>query len=539
LFEHLTHHIEEAVMRRVAVLLLSVVAILGILAPPVLAQSAPAPAAAPMPKVTINGLVDFVTTAYGNWPDLDVTDARDKGWYSRERGVFTLTGEIGKAKGVWAVELDFTNGFVGPGNSAAGFGQGTGPGGGFPGTSTGFDLDTDVAGAVETKWLYLEAPLTGAGSMLPFIPFDSIIRAGGQPARGHDYKNGILLSGDIPGVAWEATFAPNLRSTITYVQGREKLDPLQNPGGAESWAILASVEIDLFKGFTLKPTYAYADFTGGSGNNALGNPNTSGLNFNGTNNKMYRHTLGGDIRWVAGGLTIQPTVYFQWGKQECNVAVGCTAATGGDQNVDIKTGIADVIVGYRFGPLNLQARGMYTPGNTANQSVQQGDDINYYRAINPAFGYMAGWTDIQTSGVDYATALLAGAPGVSLRTSPSYDKYGRIFLALGADYSITPALTIAGTVNASWTAEKVDTQSALTANGLVQNAGNGGGNQNYLGTEGNLGLTYRFAPNVALDLMGAYLWAGNALDHARAAAGDTKHDADDVYKATARVRVTW
>src|SRR5262245_61350358 len=455
-------------MRRVVVLLLSAVAILGILSPPVLAQQpapAPAPAPAPMPKVTINGLVDFVTTAYKNWPDLDVTNARDTGWYSRERGVFTLTGEIGKAKGVWAVELDFTNGFVGPGNSGAGFGQAGTPGGGFPGTTTGFDLDTDVAGAVETKWLYLEAPITGPGSMLPFIPFESIIRAGGQPARGHDYKNGILLSGDIPGVAWEATFAPNLRSTLTYVQARERLDVLQNPGGFESWAIVASVEVDLFKGFTLKPTFAYADFTGGSGNASLGNPNTSGNNFNGTNNKMTRYTIGGDIRWVAGGLTIQPTVYFQWGEQECNTTLGLGACS--KQNVDIKTGIADVIVGYRFGPLNLQARGMYTPGNTANQTVQGGDDINYFRGINPAFGYFAGWTDIQTSGVDYATALNAGAAGVSLRTSPSYDKYGRMVLAVGADYAITPALTLAGTVNASWTAEKVDTSSVLSANGLT------------------------------------------------------------------------
>jgi hypothetical protein len=523
-------------MRRVVVLLLSAVAILGILAPPVLAQTAPppapAPAAPPMPKVTINGLVDFVTSAYSNWPSLDVTDGgKDNGWYSRNRGVFTFTGEIGKAKGVFALEIDVQQGVT---NNAGENAASVGAGGGartFPGTSNSSDLDGDLSGIAEVKWLYVEAPITGAGSMMPFIPFDSIFRGGLQPARGHDYKNGILLSGDIPAVTIESIFAPNLRSTVTYVQMREQEDEVLAPGDFESWAIVASVEVDLFKGFTLKPTYAYTEMTGGSGNGSLGNPNTSGLNFNGVNARMYRHTIGGDIRWVAGGLTIQPTVYFQWGKQECNAAVGCATA----QDVDIKTGIADVIVGYRLGPLNLQARGMYTPGNTANQEVTNGDDINYYRAINPAFGYMAGWTDIQTSGVDYATALFAAAPGVSLRTSPSYDKYGRIFLAAAADYAITPALTLAGTVNASWTAEKVDTQGVLSVNGLTST---GGGNANYLGTEGMLGLTYRFAPNVALDLMGAYLWAGNAMDHKRTAAGQVE-DADDVWKATARVRVTW
>lgn len=522
-------------MRRVVVLLLSVFAILGMLAPPAFAQT-PAPAAPPAPKVTINGLVDFVTNYYSNWPSLDVTDGGiDKGWYSRNRGILTFTGEIGKAKGVLALEFDVQQGVTnntGENAASAGAGGGTRT---FPGTSSSSDLDGDLAGIAEVKWLYVEAPITGPGSMMPFIPAESVLRGGLQPARGHDYKFGILLSGDIPGVAVESTWAPNLRSTMTYVQMREQEDEVLAPGDFESWAIVASVEIDLFKGFTIKPTYAYADFTGGSGQGSLGLPNTSGLNFNGVNARAYRHTIGGDIRWVAGGLTIQPTVYFQWGKQECTAAVGCTAATGGRQDVDIKTGIADVIVGYRMGPLNIQGRGMYTPGNTANQSVQDGDDINYYRAINPGFAYMTGWTEIQTSGVDYATALLAAAPGVSLRTSPSYDKYGRLFLAVAADYAITPALTLAGTVNSSWTAEKVDTQGILSANGLTST---GGGNSNYLGTEAMLGMTYRFAPNVALDLMGAYMIAGPALDHTRGA-GDTKHDADDIYKAVARVRVTW
>ncbi len=105
-------------MRKVAAVLFFIAA-LGMLAPPAFAQ---APAPAPAPKVTINGLVDFVATYYYNWSggtgadgtgglnSSDVTNARDKGWYTRERGVFTITGEVGRSRGVWAVELDFTNG---------------------------------------------------------------------------------------------------------------------------------------------------------------------------------------------------------------------------------------------------------------------------------------------------------------------------------------------------------------------------------------------------------------------------------------------
>jgi hypothetical protein len=173
------------------------VAALGMLAPPVFAQ---APAPAPAPKVTINGLVDFVVTAYKNWSGgslvtADPTNSQDKGWVSRERGVFTITGEVGRTKGVWAVELDFTNGAGNLGSSGSAFNGGLN-GNTFSGTSANFDMDIDVASVVETKWLYIETPATGAGSFMPWIPFQTMLMAGGQPWRGHDYKTGIMLSGD-------------------------------------------------------------------------------------------------------------------------------------------------------------------------------------------------------------------------------------------------------------------------------------------------------------------------------------------------------
>jgi len=505
-------------MRRVLAVVVSVVALLGFVAPPVLAQ-------APAPKVTITGLLDFVTTASKNWSALDPTDAKDQEWYSRERGVFTITGEVGATKAVWAVENDFVNGCIGSVGAGGGCSAGHG-------TSSSFDLDTDVAGFVETKWLYVETPVTGPGSLLPFLPMTTRMRAGAQPARGHEYKNGILLGGDMSGVAFETTWAPNLRSTVTYIQIGEQMEPVSFFGATEDWAILASVEFDVFKGFTIKPTYAYADYTGGnSGTGTLGTETKNGFTQFGPGGyplRKTRHTIGGDIRWTVAGFTIQPTFLFQFGDQEI------PGATGTDE-VDIRSWIADVIVGYRIGPLNIEGRAMWTPGMKAGESVLAGDDIEYYQSINPAFGYMAGWTEIQTSGVDYSTAFMAGAPGVSLRQSPSYDKYGRIFIALAADYAITPALTLKGVVNTSWTDEKVDTNGVLSSAGLSSPTG---GDERHLLTELNLGMTYRFAPNVAFDLVGAYAWAHEALENA-ATAGGPSRDAHDIYKAVARVRFTF
>ena len=140
----------------------------------------------------------------------------------------------------------------------------------------------------------------------------------------------------------------------------------------------------------------------------------------------------------------------------------------GKRNNDISAVIFDTIAGYRLGPLNLQARMMFTPGQAAQHQVNNGATIQAYRPINSAFGYFAGWTDIQTGGIDYITSFMVGSTeGLVLRSSPSYDKYGRILLAGAVDYSLTPALVFTGLANVAWTATKVNTQSLFSTIGLI------------------------------------------------------------------------
>ena len=550
-------------MRRSLVVVLAVLAILGLLAPPSFAQ-------APAPKVTINGLVDFVTSAYKNWSQVgaqagaitagsqpDVTNNRERGWYSRERGVFTLTGEVGKVKGVWAIELDFTNG-AGNFNASSQPGSLTTVGVGASGTSANFDLDTDVQGAVETKWLYLEAPITGPGSLMPFIPVATIGRFGGQPFRGHDYKVGILATGDFPGVTLETTWAPNVRSTLTFVQISEALDRYIAPNQKDSFAFLASLEVDVFKGLTIKPTYAYAHYDGGNcGTANLGTPAWGGYNPNtncpatvagslagpgGVGRDIKRHYIGADLRWTMGPITVQPTFMYLHGEQEILNRNGVL------NDVDIRSFLADTVVGFRTGPLNIETRIMYTPGQDANHDPQNagGGTIRRYDPINSGFGFMSGWTEIWTGGIDYGSAFLAGRSSLTMRESPSYDKYGRIFWALAADYSLTPALTFRAITNVSWTDTRVDTKGVL-ANGITPSAAPfTGGKERYLGNEWVLGLTYRFAPNVTFDLSAAALFVGDALNIQRTGGNDNNPcvtsgvptcEAKNVYKGTARLRV--
>jgi hypothetical protein len=527
-------------MRNVLVGILAVAA-LGVWCLPASAQ---APAAAPTPKVTINGLVDFVTTIYNNVSDADITNGGlDNGWYSRERGLFTITGEIGQTKGVLSLEMDFANGRINTVSLA-------------PSGNNGLDIETDEKGQIEVKWLYLETPITGPGSLLPFVPMPTLGRFGAQPARGHDFKPGIHFTGDFPGASFETMWAPNVRSVLTYVQIDEGLDPITNPGGTEDWGIVASVAFDLFKGLTIKPTYSFVRYDGG--NNApapFGIEPKGGFNPSGAaqaNKSTERHTLGGDVRWTAGPWSLQPTAFYQFGTQE--VAPALIAGSTGTQEVDIKSWIFDVIGGFRAGPLNLEGRFMWTSGNKATECVQTvagvcsgGSDVNYYQPINAGtIIYWAGWSEIESAGIDYQLPFQGGAvTGMKLGANPSYDKYGRIIVAAAADYAVTPEFILHLVGNAQWTDQKVDTDGALNINPLIMpvTQTNGitpasGGDDNYLGAEVNAGFTYRFAPNTSFDLIGAYLFAGPARDNARVTGGPKK-DADDVYKVSARLRVTW
>ena len=95
-------------MRRLLVLAVALVAVLGMLAPPAMAQ-------APAPKVTITGFIDEVgvyTRNMSNY-DMDYSRAKDVQASGRTRGRFDIIGEVGKAKAVLGIELDATYGQTG------------------------------------------------------------------------------------------------------------------------------------------------------------------------------------------------------------------------------------------------------------------------------------------------------------------------------------------------------------------------------------------------------------------------------------------
>src|SRR3989449_7809952 len=140
-------------MRRFLVTAVFAVVALAMLAPPVLAQ-------APAPKVTITGLFDQMTSMGRNFYDGNFSRDNDREWYARTRFRPDFVFEVGRTKAVLALELDLM------------YGQGGSNDGGFPGNNSGFpggfaggtksgtngalDINTDVGGMIEIKWIYTE-----------------------------------------------------------------------------------------------------------------------------------------------------------------------------------------------------------------------------------------------------------------------------------------------------------------------------------------------------------------------------------------------
>ena len=264
-------------------------------------------------------------------------------------------------------------------------------------------------------------------------------------------------------------------------------------------------------------------------------------------NHEGRWTVGLDTRWRVGAFGLDPTISYQWGSYE-------TQAIRTNGSVGKVTGTAsawlfDVIASYQLGPLLLEGRGVYSTGNGARDNLSRAK--KYYEPIDLDTGFWNGWLGILALGVDYFNG--GGGANLGMDTNVGYDRYGRGGFALRATYSITPAWSVYGVVSPNWTAAAVDTDTgcpaltvATSSTGCTSRVAVPGaqsfakGDSSYLGTEINAGFTWRFAPNVAFDLAGYYLFAGSALDQTELLNGvAVKRDAKDGYYAAARVRLSF
>jgi hypothetical protein len=448
--------------------------------------------------------------------------------------------------------------------------------------TSGFDLNTDTQGSIEVKWLYVEHDV-------PLAPFPTRLRLGAQPFQT-TYKPATLASGDFGGLHLVTTFSPTVRSHLTLVQIEEELTGSTGGTGATAFvrgddlALIASVEVTPVKGLDLRPTYALLwaqGATAGAARVAVGGlpvycavatvasqcpAGTAGAGtptFTSTTvgagavatHEEWRHTIGLDARYRSGPLSIEPTLFYQFGTRQSDnpfsaaggpVVVLGSGGTGRTiSEADISAWLVDLKAGYRVGPVLLEMRYVYSSGNRPMDQLSR--DINYYQPIDTDTTYMAdGWGNILAQGIDSFNGAFR-----TLGTGIGLDRYGRQQFGFKATYSLSPALDIYGVATPAWTARSVDTDGAFAAasiNCAAHSANSAAfprgagcrGDASYIGTESDLGLTWRVAPGLTLDVVGAYLFAGDALDVSELCNGVlTRRAAEDVYTGVARLRLSF
>jgi hypothetical protein len=566
-------------MKRSAVTAVLAFVILAMLAPPALAQ---APTGPPAPKVTITGTFDQMTAAGRNIYDGNFSRDNDREWYARTRFRPDFEFAVGRTKAVLGIELDFNYGQTGsndggfPGNNS---GQACGFQGGCKAAGSaggGLDLNTDVAGLFEVKWIYTEFDLTGKDSLMPFIPILTVARLGGQPFGTIANYKVYYANGDFAGVDLYSTFTPEIKNHFAWVDVEDQLAGGNRAGSAavagtgatlrtnrgKDFAFIESLEITPFKGLDLKPMYSYFHADGLTSTNARRNASNirtvggamnvaaavgGGAPAGDAADHEDRHTIGLDARWRVGPFGLDPTISYQWGSYETQALR--TNGTVGQVKGDASAWLFDVIGSYQLGPLLLEARATYSTGNKARDNLSLSK--RYYEPLDLDTGFWSGgWLGMLGLGVDYFNG--GGGANQGMDTNVGYDRYGRAQFALRATYSITPALSVYGVVAPTWAAEKVDTDTgcpALTvgtsatgcaARVVVSDKSFVEGDSRYIGTEVNGGITWRFAANTAFDLAGYYLAAGPALKMSELLNGvPVKRDQNDGYYAVARVRLSF
>src|SRR5262245_31157031 len=334
-------------MRRCLVTAVLALVALATLAPAVFAQ----PAAPPAPKVTIVGTFDQITSAGRNFYDGNFTRDNDREWYARTRFRPDIEFAVGRTKAVLGLEIDLMYGQGG--SNDGGFpGNNSGAAGGFAGgtksaTNGALDINTDVGGMIEIKWIYTEFDLTGKDSLLPFIPFLTVARAGGQPFGTIANYKVYYGNGDFAGLDLYSTFTPDIKNHFAFVVVEDQLAggnrniATARTSRGEDYAFIISPEFTPFKGLDLKPMFSWfhADGatssssrrnsfnvrtvgagpqgTGGSlnGGASLGNGGGTGTPGDSTFHEE-RYTVGLDARWRIGAFGLDPTVAYQWGSYD-------------------------------------------------------------------------------------------------------------------------------------------------------------------------------------------------------------------------------
>jgi hypothetical protein len=273
--------------------------------------------------------------------------------------------------------------------------------------------------------------------------------------------------------------------------------------GGNSWgnndlnAYVFYPTIFLNKDNTLKPHVSYItseNISGDKGKNALFAYNyQSGYEYPITAVDVWSAGLEYDGK--IGIFDLGATGIMQFGTAKVNYGqpyFNNNGATNTDVQACAQGYLFDVFGGVNLGPANIHAKGIYASGM---EHYDTSGNINQFFTIGPVAtnGTSYYWAEIMGLGIVDNQAP-TGAPG---------DKITNLEIAnIGASYKLLADLKFSADL---WYAHHVaDVAIASTPSQGQRYSGD-------VGTELDLVATYTIVDNLKLDLIGAYLWAGDCI----------------------------
>jgi hypothetical protein len=209
---------------------------------------------------------------------------------------------------------------------------------------------------------------------------------------------------------------------------------------------------------------------------------TYGLEYDG---KFDIFTIGATAIGEAGDVTVNPLF------------------ANGHDKINLKGFLFDVRGGVDLGPANIHAKGIYASGDGKNDFVRTGDDWGFFVpgysnnvGANINNYDQANWAEIMGCGMfDYQ--FPSGALGTQISNA--------IIGGIGGSYKLIQDLKFSADL---WYAQAADSVYMPTTRS----------NSDSYGTELDLKVTYMLVDNLKLDLVGAYLWAGDIIAKSSSAA---------------------
>ncbi len=432
--------------------------------------------------------------AAGNLVDVgargNLTTDEDESFRMRTRGrIFFTLKPNAFSKAVVAFEMDQTYGAS---------------------DSGGFDLGNDNQ-VIELKHLYAEIKI-------PSTPLK--ITAGGFNVSATRLKSCIVYCDDSGGVVLEGSWSPQFSTYSWFVIAEEEqIEDNVSTGGdtfGEDWTIGTTFRLQPAKGMDVHLMGAYYAIDGPSSDSSsliigscTGSRDGGAGSGAGSGGHCFtrdqRYYFGVDARLKFGAFTFSPSFIY----------LGGTRDLAGGGEADIRSFLLDLRGKYTAGPLSIEGKFVYIPGNDANDDLGDGDDIKFWQNISvTTVNRVVHWFELFGWHLDGTSPPNFGFnDSRALRSAGTFDQFGLIHPAVRVDYKVSKPLTIAALFGLFYAAEDVGAPARFGA-GVPANR-NWTGRDKHIGSEIDLLLTYQWFKGTTVQAWFAYAQSGEAHDLCR------------------------